>query len=291
MKRSIHLLAIDPQNDFCDLPVSWLPPDPLAGVAGARISPQLPVAGAHADMLRLAGLIGEGVAGLSDITITLDSHAHVGIERTTFWVGGDGGAVAPFTAIAAAQVRRGEYRPRDAARTGRVLNYMDTLEALGRDVLVVWPVHCQVGTWGHAVHAAVRAACNAWEVRRQTGVRHVIKGTNAYTEHYSPLRAEVTDPHDPSTALNTALIGQLARADIVMVAGEASSHCVRRGVEDLAAHWPDGHLERLLLVADCMSPVGGFEAAAQAFLGDMRDRGLQIINAVQATALLHENAH
>lgn len=291
MKRSIHLLAIDPQNDFCDLPESWLPPDPLAAATGARVRPQLPVAGAHADMLRLAGLIGEGAAGLSDITITLDSHAYVGIERTTFWAGADGGAVAPFTTITAAQVRRGEYRPRDATCTVRVLAYLDTLEALGRDVLVVWPVHCQVGTWGHAVHAAVRAACNAWEVRRQAGVGHVIKGTNAYTEHYSPLRAEVTDPHDPSTALNTVLIGQLARADVVLVAGEASSHCVRRGVEDLAAHWPDGHLGRLVLVADCMSPVGGFEAAAQAFLGDMRDRGLQIIDAVQATALLHENAH
>jgi nicotinamidase-related amidase len=290
MKRSIHLLAIDPQNDFCDLPDAWLPPDPLASAAGARLRPQLPVAGAHADMLRLAAMVREGIQGLSEITLTLDSHAYVGIERTPFWASGNGGTVAPFTAITAAQVRRGEYRPRDAASSGRVLAYLDALEALGRDVLVVWPVHCQLGTWGHAVHAAVRAACNAWEETHQRGVRHVIKGTNAYTEHYSPLRAEVPDPADPATALNTALIGQLARADVVMVAGEASSHCVRRGVEDLAAHWPDGHLDRLLLVADCMSPVGGFEAAAQAFLEDMRGRGLQIIDAAQAGAILRDNA-
>ena len=31
MKRQLHLLVIDPQNDFCDLPPDWLP----AGAAPA----------------------------------------------------------------------------------------------------------------------------------------------------------------------------------------------------------------------------------------------------------------
>ncbi|TKR54059.1 hypothetical protein D7I39_18115, partial [Allopusillimonas ginsengisoli] len=29
MSQSIHLLVIDPQNDFCDLPENMLPADPL----------------------------------------------------------------------------------------------------------------------------------------------------------------------------------------------------------------------------------------------------------------------
>ncbi|MCW0205913.1 MAG: cysteine hydrolase, partial [Achromobacter sp.] len=51
MPRSNHLLIIDPQNDFCDLPPAYLPADPLTGIPCA---PAVPVAGAHAAMLRLA---------------------------------------------------------------------------------------------------------------------------------------------------------------------------------------------------------------------------------------------
>ena len=55
MEPNIQLLIIDPQNDFCDLPESWRPLDPISG---QRLAPALPVPGAHADMLRLAELIG-----------------------------------------------------------------------------------------------------------------------------------------------------------------------------------------------------------------------------------------
>lgn len=41
MKRNLHLLIIDPQNDFCDLPAGYLPAD--------QTLPALPVTGAHAD--------------------------------------------------------------------------------------------------------------------------------------------------------------------------------------------------------------------------------------------------
>ncbi|HWT18121.1 MAG TPA: cysteine hydrolase, partial [Variovorax sp.] len=51
MKQNIHLLVIDPQNDFCDLPADWLGTD---AATGTPLQPALPVAGAHADMLRLA---------------------------------------------------------------------------------------------------------------------------------------------------------------------------------------------------------------------------------------------
>ena len=54
MNRHIALLIIDPQNDFCDLPESWRGHDPVRNVT---VAPALPVAGAHADMLRLAALI------------------------------------------------------------------------------------------------------------------------------------------------------------------------------------------------------------------------------------------
>jgi nicotinamidase/pyrazinamidase len=108
MKKNIQLLLIDPQNDFCDLPADWLPVDPVTGQA---TSPALPVAGAHADMLRLARLIREGASGLSAIGVTLDSHHRFDIAHPTFWKTGNGrgrGAVHPITA---AQVRKGDYLP------------------------------------------------------------------------------------------------------------------------------------------------------------------------------------
>ena len=40
MKRHLHLLIIDPQNDFCDLPPAYLPVHPVTGDARA---PALPV--------------------------------------------------------------------------------------------------------------------------------------------------------------------------------------------------------------------------------------------------------
>src|SRR5471032_1990979 len=142
MKRHLHLLIIDPQNDFCDLPASHLPFDPAAGAPHA---PALPVLGAHQDMLRLAGLINRGRAGLTAISITLDAHHRFDIAHPTFWITGDGGPVAPFTQIAAADVRARRYLPRSAAALPRALAYLDALEAAGRYQLMIWPVHCEIG--------------------------------------------------------------------------------------------------------------------------------------------------
>ncbi|MCC5610533.1 hypothetical protein LC612_28230, partial [Nostoc sp. CHAB 5834] len=149
MKSNIHLLIIDPQNDFCDLPAEYLVKNPQTS---EHVAPALAVPGAHADMQRLSELIHQGLRGFSDISVTLDSHHHIGIERPTFWIKGDGTDVAPFTEVTSKSVRDGEYLPRNPKALPRVLAYLDTLEAGGRYKLMVWPVHCEIGTWGHNVH-------------------------------------------------------------------------------------------------------------------------------------------
>lgn len=291
--RSV-LLLIDPQNDFCDLP------------ATASGTPALPVAGADADMRRVADLIERGGAGLDDIVITLDSHHRVDIAHPTFWRTGDGGAVAPFTAITAAQVRAGVFvpaaavqgreggGPADATVLPRVLAYLDALEAQGRYSLMVWPVHCEIGSWGHNVHSAVRTAYNQWEDRRLRQVLKVTKGDNPWTEHYSALQAEVPDADDAATWLNRSLLARLDVFDTIWIAGEASSHCVKATVEHLADHLPSllpsGHLEKLVLLTDGMSPVGGFEAQAADFIARMRQRGARTATCAQALAVLTQTA-
>ena len=271
MKRNIHLLIIDPQNDFCDLPSSHLSQDPKSG---QTVTPALPVPGAHADMQRLAEFIARGMRGIADLSVTLDSHHRVGIERPTFWRQADGSPVAPFTEITAQSVRDGRYLPRNPRALRRVLSYLDALEAGGRYTLMVWTVHCEIGSWGHNVHSDVRQAYNAWEERELGVVNKVTKGSNPWTEHYSAVMAEVPDVDDPSTQLNRGLIDMLAQADQVLIAGEAGSHCVRATTEHIADQFGAQNLNKLVLLTDCISPVAGFEPQYQSFLQDMGRRGL-----------------
>lgn len=287
MRRNIQLLIIDPQNDFCDLPEPWHPTNPLTG---SRTPPTLPVNGAHADMQRLASLIRAGQAGLSNITITLDSHHRLDIAHPPFWAQADGSAVQPFTTISAQQVRDGQYKPKDPTALPRVLAYLDDLEARARYTLMVWPIHCEIGTWGHNVHADVQSACNAWEEARLRPVQQVYKGANPWTEHYSAMQAEVPDAADPDTQFNRTLIAELDRAHVLLIAGEASSHCVKATTEHIVDNLPSGRLDRIILLTDCMSPVGGFEAQAEAFLADMRSRGMQLSTTAEVLPLLKANA-
>jgi nicotinamidase-related amidase len=273
MKRNLHLLVIDPQNDFCDLPDTYRPLDPATRKPHA---PALPVPGAHQDMLRLAGLINRGRAGLSAISITLDSHHRYDIAHPTFWVAHDGGPVTPFTQISAADVRAQRFLPRHAGSKERVLAYLDALETAGRYQLMVWPVHCEIGSWGSNVHDDVRAAYNRWEDSSLGIVAKLAKGSNPWTEHYSAVMAEVPDAEDPDTQLNRRFIDTLAQADQIYIAGEAGSHCVKATVEHIADNFGAQPLSKLVLVTDCMSPVSGFEAQYRAFVDAMQARGVQV---------------
>ncbi|NVM78820.1 nicotinamidase-related amidase [Duganella sp. SG902] len=291
MKRNLHLLMIDPQNDFCDLPEIYRPLDP---VSRQPLAPSLPVPGAHQDMLRLASLINRGRAGLTAMSVTLDSHHRFDIAHPTFWIAADGAPVAPFTEITAADVRAEKYLPRHPAGLPLALNYLDRLEAAGRYKLMVWPVHCEIGSWGHNVHADVRAAYSHWEEASLGIVAKLAKGSNPWTEHYSAVQAEVPDADDPDTQFNVKFVRSLAEADRIYVAGEAGSHCVKATVEHIADYFAReygaGSLSKLVLVTDCISPVSGFEAQYQAFLQAMRARGVQLMQSADVLPELLDNA-
>lgn len=283
MKRQLHLLIIDPQNDFCDLPPDYLP-------RGADGAPALPVPGAHADMLRVAGIINQGSAGLSGISVTIDSHHRIDIAHPAFWMTADQGPVAPFTQITSADLAQGRYLPRDAAALPRAASYLAQLEAAGRYTLMVWPTHCEMGSWGHNVHADVRAAYNRWEESTLCTVAKIVKGTNPWTEHYSAIQAEVPDNDDPATQMNAGFIAMLAACDKVYITGEAGSHCVKATTEHIVDNWDQQQLSKLVLVTDCMSPVTGFDAQYEGFIHAMRERGVQIAQSGDVIAELTANA-
>ncbi|WP_050400454.1 cysteine hydrolase family protein [Bradyrhizobium embrapense] len=265
MRKTVKadLIIIDPQNDFMD----------QKGAA-------LPVAGAVADMTRVAGVVKRIGRRLNDIHVTLDSHRVIDVAHPGFWRGADGKHPAPFTMITNADIKSGMWEPRNHTLRRRMLDYTAALEAAGKFVLMIWPEHCIIGSWGHNVVDVLRDELAAWERDNFATIDFVTKGTNTFTEHYGALMAEVPDPADPSTQLNGGFLSVLQEADVIGIAGEASSHCVATTIRQIVDNIGDDHLRKIHILTDCMSPVpqtpGGpdFPAIAQQFLKDMEARGL-----------------
>jgi nicotinamidase-related amidase len=272
---NVHLLVIDPQNDFMD-------------IKGAT----LPVVGANADMKRLSTMVDRVGKKLQQIHVTLDSHHLVDIAHPAFWRDQDGKSPGPFTMIASAAIEDGAWTPRRPEFRDYTIKYSKALEASGKYTLMVWPPHCLIGTWGHNIQSDLSAALDRWSVSRVRNVDFVTKGTNVLTEHYGALMAEVPIAKDPSTQLNGRFLTMLQEADVIAVAGEASSHCVKATIEQVADNIGEEHVKKFKLLTDCMSPVSAitdgagnvlvdFPAMADAFLKKMSARGMELSTSVQ----------
>jgi nicotinamidase/pyrazinamidase len=266
------LLIIDPQNDFCDIP-----------------NAALPVEGAQSDLQRLAAWVEQHAQQMDGITVTLDSHASVAVERTTFWQTQQGDAVAPFTFLTSDDVLSGKFVPRDRTKTAAVLAMLEQLAARGRPGLVVWPVHCVTGTWGHNIYNDLAVQLQAWEFSRQRAVVKALKGEYPLTEHFGVFEADAPVQGVPSTQFNTTLAKTLTDGvDVLFLAGQASSHCVASSFDQLANYLKarTGAQPKLVILRDCMSPVGGFEAAANDFFDRAKAFGAEIMTAHEAGSLV-----
>ena len=251
------LLVIDPQVDFCDL-------------QGALFVP-----GADADMTRLSRMIRRLASELSCIHVTLDTHHLMDIAHPLFWQDAQGQPPEPFTIISATEVHAGRWMPRLPEQATRAQAYVDALAAQGRYPLCLWPPHCLIGSPGHTVFPPLLNALLDWERQGRT-VDYVFKGLNPLTEHYSAIQADVPDPNDPGTQVNMRLVTALRQADILLVAGEAGSHCVANTLRDLAALWDRKDLSQIVLLTDAVSPVTGFEALQETLLHDLTARGMRL---------------
>ena len=98
--------------------------------------------------------------------------------------------------------------------------------------------------------------------------------------------AEVPDADDPRSQLNRNLLDSLDRADLIVVAGVAGSHCVKATVEHIGEYLPGGNLSRVVLLTDCISPVTGFSDAQAGFLQRVRDLGMQARSSVDMARAL-----
>jgi nicotinamidase/pyrazinamidase len=285
-----HLVIIDPQNDFMDILAGPGDPVGLAIPGGPTFRSTLPVPGALKDMERCAELLRRVGPRLDDVHVTLDSHRVIDIAHPGFWRDASNKRPNPFTIISHDDVKNEVWTPRSHQYRARALAYTAALEKAGKFQLMVWPKHCLIGSWGHNVVAPLKAELDAWEDAQFANVDYVVKGTNTFTEHYGALMAEVPDLFDPATQLNSAFISTLQDADVVGIAGEASSHCVKTTVEQIADNIGDAHLAKLHILTDCMSPVpqtpGGpdFPAIAKDFLKRMQTRGLVLSDSAKFLA-------
>jgi len=261
----VELVIIDPQNDFMDAP-------------GAA----LPVPGAVADMQRLAAMIDRIGRKLEDIHVTLDSHRVIDVAHPGMWRDGDGNRPHPFTVISVDDIENGIWTPRNPAFRSRLLSYARALARQGNYPLMVWPEHCLIGTAGHNVEPNLMAALARWERKEFANIDYVTKGTNTFTEHYGALMAEVPDPDDPGTMLNSRFLDMLAEADIIAVAGEALSHCVKSTVQQIADNIGPEQVKKFHILTDCSSPVPAvqngpdFPLIASNWLKDMGARGMKL---------------
>jgi nicotinamidase-related amidase len=273
-----RLLIIDAQNDFTDYP--------MAGYKAA-----LPVLGAYQDFLRLTELIKFAGSHIETVTATLDSHHVIDIAHNTSWLDHKGDIPQPFTYITSADLCCDRYAlsPNLVHEDTHMylLSYLGVLEQMGRQ-LVLWPPHCEIGTPGHNLNNDILTALRNWEINNQNGnaVNFILKGENIWTESYSALKAVIPYPGDPDTEINQSFLSALSESDTILVAGQASSHCVKETVEDILLYSFSEMKNKLVILTDCMSPVPGFETDTEKFFSHLQTQGIRLSTSVEMIAEL-----
>ena len=270
--KNIQLFVVDPQNSFI------LHSDEYKMLPGGHLD--LCVDGAQADMDRLAAMINVHHKSISDIHATMDSHQKLHIASPIFWVDANGNHPNPFTIITSADIKNGVWRTSRPSLQAKAAAYVQQLEANGRYALCIWPPHCIIGTNGHNIYQPLREAFYVWEDNHQI-VDFVTKGSNPFTEHYSGLEADVVDPADPSTQLNTGLIQTLVNCDYLLIAGEALNFCVASTVNSIADNVSPDLVKKFVILEDATSPVKGFEHLTDKFIAGMKAKGAQFSTTTQ----------
>lgn len=259
MGKKVALLVVDGQVDFCD-------------PAG-----KLSVKGADKDMERLATMIKRVKGDLEEIVSTMDQHRTLHVAHPIWWKDKDGNHPNPFTLINVDDVvgPNPKWHATNRGYQQRSVEYVQNLKANGRYVLCIWPPHCLIGSFGAAIYPPLFDAFCEWE-QEFAAVNYVTKGSNIFTEHYSAVQADVYDPEDPGTGLNTNLIKLMQEMDMIAIGGEASSHCVASTVRDIANNFGEDNVRKFVYLEDACSPVTGFEQLEKDFMKEMIDRGMKV---------------
>ncbi len=263
-KENIHLVIIDMQVDFCHADGS------------------LHVPGSVGDIQRLIEFIYTHAGRITNITCSLDSHLPHQIFHPAWWVDEQGNHPAPFTLITYEDIKGGKWRPLvDPVWSTK---YVKQLEEGAKKVLTIWPYHVMIGSVGNALDPELFSAILWHSLARKTQPTWLTKGTVPQTEHYSIIQPEIPVTSHPLGGKNKAFLDTLAGADVILIAGEAESHCVLETVEDLVEDFgskPE-QLQKIYFLRDCTSPVVhpdvDFHAIALKQFAAFEKQGVNFIN-------------
>lgn len=288
---NIKLLLIDVQNTFC-LPDFEL----FVGGRSGR--------GAIEDNVRLCEFIYRNLGEIDQIVATMDTHHLHQIFHPSFWIGTDGESPTPaVTTITPADVRSRKWRVNPAFNNedpeqlqAYALHYVQQLSDGGKYPLLIWPYHAMLGGIGHALVSAVEEAIFFHGIARNSQACFSIKGDRTLTENYSALAPEVFTNQlgERVASKNDSLIQHLLASDILIIAGQAQSHCVAWTVNDLLTEINsiDPQLaKKVYLLADCTSPVvipGVVDYTEQAEIAYQRfaDAGMNIVRSTDNLSFL-----
>lgn len=110
----------------------------------------------------------------------------------------------------------------------------------------------------------------------------LIKFANLIESSQAPVTGSagsiiISLPNDNTTQLNSKLIEKFQKADLILLTGQALSHCVASTVRQLANNFGEDNIKKLALLVDTTSPVPGFEKQGQDFISEMSARGMKVV--------------
>ena len=253
----ICLVAVDVQNTFC-LPGFELFVGGRSGTAAVD------------DNRRLCEFLYRNLDAITQIVPTLDTHQAMQVFHAIWLVDDEGRHPEPYTLVSAEDVEAGRWQvdPEVGESLGldpayarkHLVHYARELEKSGKYRLTIWPYHAMLGGIGHALVPAVEEAIFFHTIARRSQADFQAKGRNPLTEHYSVLGPEITKGPDGESLgePNSPLLQKLLSFDVVVIAGQAKSHCVAWTINDLLSSpllREGGLAERVYLLEDCTSPV------------------------------------
>lgn len=273
----VALTIIDQQKTFCLA-------DGELSIAPASIE----------DTGNICEFIYRNLRVLSDIIVTLDSHYLFQIFHPLFWMDKDEKHPPGFTLILPGDVGKSWFVNPEMAYVlfgdmkylswlqSYAIHYTEELARLGKPPLVVWPVHGRLGSPGHALVPALQVAVDFHDIARWSRTQYRIKGDLPLSEYYSPFGTEITRAHDGTIVGEESdrAIEDLLKYEVLIVAGEAESHCVRAAIYDLLnkIKQQDAALaRRVYILADCTSSVPGFEKQGEEAIEDFKRAGMHVV--------------
>ena len=292
-KQRVALLLIDMQRDFCF-------PEGTLYVGGRSGT------GAIDDSRRVAEFIYREMGNITSIVSTMDTHFPFQIFTPSFWVDPNGEVLKPHDMIDAnlGIIRGGQpinmkARPNPAMAAWlangnygwlmkQVEYYVKELDKCGKKMLYVWPEHCVLGSMGHTLVGVIQEARLFHSYVRGSQNEIEVKGGNPLTENYSVLGPEVLKRFDGGAIAqkNERFLNALLNNDMVIIAGQAASHCVDSTISDLLGEIlaKDPSLaKKVYVMRDCSSAVVvpgvvDFTPVAEQALDRYKAAGMHIVD-------------